>query len=246
MRSIARPLSYSMKMREYDFITFNCARTDVRYDLSAKRENQVLKSLLKSGIIETTDDISGSDRSVFQATTASLHATSKMMSWPAGPHLNAPETVHWAITYQCDSHCEDCYTARNHFQYAMEMDTRDALQMVDVLADRGVFQLAIGGGEPLLRPDLPVIVKHARENGLIVHITTGKDHLETSLLKKLAAGVTGFQLGIKPELLLAQPDLEVPNLSRLVQEVKDLGMQPGANLIVQRTSLKHFTRLWSS
>jgi radical SAM protein with 4Fe4S-binding SPASM domain len=232
------------EMRAQGSITFNPAgETNFRYCSTGKLRLQTLKILLDLGIIEPAHNTSTLDGSVFPDTTASIQAISKMTSWPAGPYLSAPETVHWAITYQCDSHCEDCYIARNYYQYAVEMDTREALQTVDILADWGIFQLAIGGGEPLLRPNLPVIVKYARENGLSVHITTGKDHLETSLLKKLAAGVTCLQLGIKPERLLTRPDLEVPNLSRLVQEVKDLGMQPGANLIIQRTSLNHFTHL---
>lgn len=38
------------------------------------------------------------------------------------------------------------------------MNTVEAYRAVDALADWGVLQLAIGGGEPFLRPDLSYIM----------------------------------------------------------------------------------------
>lgn len=232
------------KMREYHSTAFSfIPKADIRKDDPVKRGNSILKTLVDLGIIETTDAALNSEAFVFHATTAALRDIIKTTSWPVGPHLSAPETVHWAITYQCANHCADCYTARNHHQYAAAMNTRDALRTVDLLAEWGVFQLAIGGGEPLLRPDLPDLTQHACENGLIVHLTTGQDQVELSLLKKLAAGLTCLQIGIKSEQLTASPESEALRLSRLVQQAKDLRIQPGANLIMQRTTLNQLSYL---
>jgi len=55
--------------------------------------------------------------------------------------LSIPETVHWAVTYRCNSDCPDCY-ARRHKDSFPEMNTREAKTMIDRLADAGVFQLA--------------------------------------------------------------------------------------------------------
>ncbi len=81
--------------------------------------------------------------------------------WPIYKHLSAPETVHWAVTYKCGQSCPDCYVARHKRLFTNELDTQDALKLVDKIADSGVFQLAIGGGEPFLRNDLEDIVRSA-------------------------------------------------------------------------------------
>ena len=86
--------------------------------------------------------------------------------------FSTPETVHWAITFRCLQDCPDCYAGRYREQRFDELQTADALQVVENLARWGVFQLAIGGGEPLLRPDLPLIARAAKDSGLVVHITT--------------------------------------------------------------------------
>jgi len=65
------------------------------------------------------------------------------------PWLSGPETVHWAITYRCDSQCPDCYAMRLPNRASLrELPTPQALELVDKIARLGAFQLAIGGGEP--------------------------------------------------------------------------------------------------
>jgi radical SAM protein with 4Fe4S-binding SPASM domain len=222
-----------------DFLT----GSDVRRSTPGRHKDTILKTLLNLRVIETTVIPPNRAETISAVTDTALRESVKMMSWPVGPNLSAPETVHWAITYQCANHCVDCYAARNHHQYATAMNTQDALRTVDLLANWGVLQLAVGGGEPLLRADLPVIIKHASENGLIVHLTIGQDRVETSVLTKLATGLTCLQLGINAQQLMTCPDTVVSRLSLLVQQAKDLGLQTGANLIMQRTTLGQLSYL---
>ena len=99
------------------------------------------------------------------------------LKWPMYEHLSAPETVHWAITFKCDETYPDCYIERHKRLFAGELDTQDSFKLVDKIANSGVSQLAIGGGEPFIREDLEYIVRYAAEKGLTVHITTGKKEL---------------------------------------------------------------------
>ena len=118
------------------------------------------------------------------------------------PWLSAPETVHWAVTYRCSENCPDCYARRFSFVNT-ELDNSDALKLIDKVADWGVFQLAIGGGEPFARRDLAKIVNHAANHGLAVHITTGKLHLEQQILESVSDSIKSLQIGIRPNDLLA-------------------------------------------
>lgn len=191
---------------------------------------RVVKDLMDIGIVvdvETVDvkDLSHSNQ---------LSPT----EWPQGPFLTAPEVVHWAITYRCDAHCPDCYTARHYATESTEFSTAEALGVVDRIAEWGVFQLAIGGGEPLVRKDLSDIVCHASRRGLAVHVTTSTMGLDEKLLFRLAKGLACLQIGIHhTELLTEPPKGQAAKLSNLCQKTKQLGLKLGANLMLNRTVL---------
>lgn len=165
------------------------------------------------------------------------------ISWPSGTQLTAPETVHWAITYRCDQNCPDCYARRHVPNFGSELSTAAAMQLVDKLADCGVFQLAIGGGEPLLRSDLALICEHARQSGLIVHITTGYHSVSNELLRGLKDNISVLQIGVKHHKLLEDPAAECEKLSNTIQRARDLGVSVGANLMLSNTVLAHFDEL---
>ncbi len=162
---------------------------------------------------------------------------------PPSPRLTAPETVHWAITYQCEQKCPDCYARRHVTLLGGELDTKDALQVVDKLAKWGVFQLAIGGGEPLLRPDLPAICEHAHRQGLVVHVTTGYHDVTPEMLRSLKGCVSVLQIGAKHEKLLADSASEFGKLTDTVCGARVMGIAIGANMMLSNTVMTHFSGL---
>ncbi len=210
---------------------------------SRRQRAEVIGTLLEFGVLQCSSpsDIArySSDGTADTATAPQSYAS----SWPTGPGLNAPETVHWAITYRCDAGCPDCYARRNSRYFAAEIGTRDALRVVDTLAEWGVFQLAIGGGEPLLRRDLPMLAEHARKRGLVVHITTGQHQLPLATLKALARGITVLQVGVKHDALLQNAESETALLAQVVHAAEDQGLHMGANLILCNTVLANFAHL---
>lgn len=163
--------------------------------------------------------------------------------WPTPPSLTAPETIHWAVTYRCNSFCPDCYVSRYSQQFPTELDSAKACQVIDILADWGVFQLAIGGGEPLLRPDITQITNYAYQKDMVVHITTGVSNIENKLLGELAKSITFLQLGIKHETLLLEPTNELANLSKCVKVAEKLNLRVGANLMLSNTVINNFETL---
>ncbi len=155
--------------------------------------------------------------------------------------LSAPETVHWAITFRCLQDCPDCYARRYREQGFDELQTDKALQVVKNLAGWGVFQLALGGGEPLLRPDLPLITRAAKDSGLAVHITTGLiEDFDFELLEQLAPSIESLHIGVKRDRLLNQPRQEMAHLQQIVHVAQTLGLATGANLILCNTVMKNF------
>lgn len=166
-----------------------------------------------------------------------------IINGPSPQFISAPETVHWAVTFKCDLDCPDCYIRRHRDDFTTELDTKEALAIIDRIADAGVFQLAIGGGEPLLREDITSIVARAHERNLVVHVTTGRYQHEPDALKELANYIKSLQIGIKQEELLEQPEKEKEKLFQLIAMTSELGLDIGANLILSNSTLSEFDHI---
>ena len=69
-----------------------------------------------------------------------------------------PAMVHIDPTHRCDQRCPHCYLEHRTVD---ELTTRQWHTVLEDLADLQVIQLTIGGGEPLLRDDLPEILAAA-------------------------------------------------------------------------------------
>lgn len=159
------------------------------------------------------------------------------------PWLSAPETIHLAVTYHCDENCPDCYVAR-FSSSKNELNTHEALKLIDKIADWHVFQLAIGGGEPFIRPDLPQLVQHAALRGLSVHITTGKLNIEPEIMESVYPFIKNLQIGIRAEKLLGAECKEyIQQLQRLFSNTQRLNIKPGANLFLTKSIIKQLNCL---
>lgn len=156
------------------------------------------------------------------------------------PHLQGPETVHWALTYDCHQSCPDCYS--QHHSYPL-LKKEEYIEVLQHLSTFSIFQLSLGGGEPLLFPYIREVVEEASRLKLSVHLTTSAYDLTDRLLEDLYKGLTTLQIGINHEHLLHRPQQERERLSILVEKCKEKGLQIGANLILSTTMIEHFTQI---
>jgi radical SAM protein with 4Fe4S-binding SPASM domain len=164
--------------------------------------------------------------------------------WPVGSTLIAPEAAHYAVTFRCNADCPDCYAALHRRTHLEELSTKKAKKAIDVIADWGVFQLAIGGGEPLLRDDLSALIRHAVGRRLAVHLTTGLHDLGAQKLVTLAESLTSLQIGIRHHEMLGNfgKDYQA-GLTRTLKAAETLGLRIGANLVLCRSVLNRFEEL---
>jgi AdoMet-dependent heme synthase len=83
--------------------------------------------------------------------------------------LRIPLSVHLDVTYRCNERCIHCYLDHDDLG---EMTTAEIKDVLDQLAEAGVFFLALSGGEVLMRRDFFSIVEHARNRLFNVKIKT--------------------------------------------------------------------------
>src|SRR4030066_1764464 len=98
--------------------------------------------------------------------------------------IHAPFLVVWDFTHKCNLNCKHCYS-NSGAVFEEELNTKEALDVVDQLADAGVTALAFSGGEPLSRKDFFEVARHAVKRGLYVSVATNGTLLTKENVKKL-------------------------------------------------------------
>ena len=83
-----------------------------------------------------------------------------------------PLNVYLAVTNRCNLDCYYCYGDYPVRQNWKEFSTEELLKLFDDLAARGTCLLQLQGGEPLLRPDIGVLIERVRANGMICDMIT--------------------------------------------------------------------------
>nr|AVH79563.1 radical SAM/SPASM domain-containing protein [Nostoc sp. PCC 9448] len=78
----------------------------------------------------------------------------------------------WEITLKCNLACQHCGSRAGHTR-AKELSTDEALDLVRQMADVGIKEVTIIGGEAFLRPDWLEIAKAITEAGMLCGMTTG-------------------------------------------------------------------------
>jgi MoaA/NifB/PqqE/SkfB family radical SAM enzyme len=110
----------------------------------------------------------------------------------------APKPRHavWEFTSACDQKCVHC-GPRSGARRPDELTTEEALRLVDELVEAGVGEVTLIGGEAYLREDVTLIVRHLRERGLTVTLTTGGYNLTRDIADALViAGVQSVSVSI--------------------------------------------------
>jgi len=115
--------------------------------------------------------------------------------------LNIPLSVQLDLTYRCNERCVHCYL--DHDDHG-EMTTAEIKDLLDQMADAGVFYLTLSGGEILMRRDFFQILEHARLRTFCVKLKTNGVMIRAKEAKRLRAlGVESIQISIyshRPEV----------------------------------------------
>ncbi|GAB6180531.1 putative heme d1 biosynthesis radical SAM protein NirJ1 [Desulfotomaculum defluvii] len=104
--------------------------------------------------------------------------------------------VVWNTTRTCNLKCRHCYSESDNKKYN-EMNTQEAKQFIDDLAEFKVPVILFSGGEPLIRPDFFELAEHASKKGIRTTISTNGTLITPEVaarLKKIGVGYVGISL----------------------------------------------------
>jgi radical SAM protein with 4Fe4S-binding SPASM domain len=114
----------------------------------------------------------------------------------------APFLVIWEVTRACALACVHCRADAMHRRDPAELTTEEAFRLIDEIHrfESGPPLLVLTGGDPMRRPDLTDLVRHAAQSGLVVALTpsgtaaaTRKrlEELQAAGLSRLAVSLDG-------------------------------------------------------
>ena len=87
---------------------------------------------------------------------------------------NICEIAHLEISNRCNMDCKYCYTG---VKSKDELTLAQWMEIIDKLADYGIFQVSFGGGEPTMYPYMVELGEYVRSKGLNLGMTTNGSKL---------------------------------------------------------------------
>ncbi len=118
---------------------------------------------------------------------------------PDAPGDYLPHVVAWNLTRRCNLECAHCYISAGPEESAAdELSTEECVRIAgEILALNPAPLFILSGGEPLLRPDLPLLARFATQRGATVVVGTNGTLLTDERITELKdAGVTGVAVSV--------------------------------------------------
>jgi MoaA/NifB/PqqE/SkfB family radical SAM enzyme len=107
-----------------------------------------------------------------------------------------PVYAGWEVTLKCDLACRHCGSRAGHAR-PDELSTKEALDLVRQMAELGVREVTLIGGEAYLRDDWLDIVRAIRHHGMECTTTTGARGITDAIARDAkAAGIQGASVSV--------------------------------------------------
>ena len=95
-----------------------------------------------------------------------------------------PLTCVWEVTMGCNMRCGHCGSSCAE-PLPNELNTMEALELCNQIADLGLKWITLSGGEPLTRKDIPLLIRRLSEKGVSVNMITNGWLLNRSMVEQL-------------------------------------------------------------
>jgi MoaA/NifB/PqqE/SkfB family radical SAM enzyme len=126
-------------------------RHDIDEDGLTDRQRRLLDHLVNIGIALPADG------------TQRLEPWQEYRSFP-GIHK---DNVQWSITGRCNYKCRHCFMSAPDYQ-GRDLSLGQCVRVLDQLAENGVYNVSVTGGEPLVSPHFYDILDEMRKRGLLL------------------------------------------------------------------------------
>lgn len=154
----------------------------------------------------------------------------------------------WELTLRCNLACLHC-GSRADSARPDELSTAEALDLVRQLAEVGIGEVSLIGGEAFLRPDWMEIARAVTDAGMIATLTTGGLGLGKTMAARVRdAGIRSVSVSL--DGLEASHDYQRgrkgswQHAIAAIGHLREAGVEVGANSQINRLSAPEFPRLY--
>lgn len=158
-----------------------------------------------------------------------------------GDQLSAPLEVHLTLTRNCPMSCSHCYTSSGGEKFE-DRSLADLEAEIAAMDQEGVFHVAIGGGEPLLYPDLFRVAERIRARGMVPNLTTTGAGLTLETARRLSGLFGKVNLSVdslEPSLRRVFDEDKLSHAQRAAPLLREAGVAFGLNLVVTQQTFDH-------
>jgi sulfatase maturation enzyme AslB (radical SAM superfamily) len=159
----------------------------------------------------------------------------------ATDELYRPVYVVWELTQACDHACGHC-GSRSGRALDDELSTREALDLVDQMAELGVKEVTLIGGEAYLHPGFLEVARAITQRGMHCSVTSGGRAIDDELAQAMAsAGVVTVSVSMEGDEAahdrIRRQKGSWARALRAIRALKRAGLRPSLNTQVNRWSL---------
>lgn len=174
--------------------------------------------------------------------------TGATFRWGRNPGANPymapwPELADISVSNYCTNGCPYCYRSSDASGRMMSLeDYRFLLDQLTSKTYGSIFQVALGGGEPLLHPDFNAMLQLTREEyGIIPNYTTCGKYFDKTNIAATAAYCGAVAISWDPY----RNGLSLPDLASLGSHLQSEGIRSNVHYVVSEKTLRHATAvLW--
>jgi MoaA/NifB/PqqE/SkfB family radical SAM enzyme len=150
-------------------------------NIGKSRQRWVIRKALEDDIYYDTDT-----RKVYRNGAHPVLDTSKDVYKLPTFDSRAPLKVYFDFTYLCNLECRHCISNSSpQVDRKDELSSERIVSIMNELANIGVLEIAIGGGEPLCHPDILSFLEHSRAIRSNIVLTTNGILITSAVAKRL-------------------------------------------------------------
>jgi nif11-class peptide radical SAM maturase 3 len=154
----------------------------------------------------------------------------------------------WEITLKCNLACQHCGSRAGHTR-TNELSTAEALDLVKQMADVGITEVTIIGGEAFLRPDWLEIAQAITKAGMLCGMTTGGYGITLETARQMkAAGIQVVSVSVDG-LEATHDNIRGKQGSwqwafKTMSNLREAGIPFGCNTQINRLSAPEFPKIY--
>lgn len=177
-----------------------------------------------------------------QTLVAVNHELAARLGVPSGKtdaSSHGPLEAHLSLTSRCFAPCTDCYLDAK--PDGVMPSTHELQERIVALRNLGASTIAFGGGEPLLRDDLPTLATYARSLGLVPVMTTSGFGLSEEQARTLTpfAQINVSHDGVAGGYAAVRGFEGARAAERAIELFVQAGIAVGANVVMTRESFPY-------